>query len=222
MMPDAKAKLLIVEDEALLRTSLSLIFTSLGHSVRSAEDGFAALAELRSEIPDILLSDLNMPGMSGFELLSIVRRRFSAIQVIAMSAAFSGDKVPLGVAADSFYEKGSNPGALLDKVQAMAQMVRSSIRDLNTTAPIWIPKNGRDQTGSEYVMVSCPECLRAFPQIVEGDIQSIHEAGCAHCSTSFRYAIVQPMHKPCLQAPKQNAAARVVASHGFPRLAASE
>jgi CheY-like chemotaxis protein len=40
------------------------------------------------KIPEILLSDLNMPGMSGFELLSAVRRRFSAIQVIAMSERF--------------------------------------------------------------------------------------------------------------------------------------
>jgi CheY-like chemotaxis protein len=55
---------------------LAHIFTELEHSVRSAEDGFSALVEIRQEIPDIVLSDLNMPGMSGVEFLSVVRRRF--------------------------------------------------------------------------------------------------------------------------------------------------
>jgi CheY-like chemotaxis protein len=87
-MPDAKVKLLIVDDEVSIRTSLSLIFTGSGHSVRSSADGFSALFEIRQELPDIILSDLNMPGMSGFELLSVVRRRFPAIQVIAMSGGF--------------------------------------------------------------------------------------------------------------------------------------
>jgi DNA-binding NarL/FixJ family response regulator len=51
--------------------------------------------------------------MSGFELLSEVRRQFPAIQTIAMSGAFRGDEVPSGVAADGFYQKGSSMGSLL-------------------------------------------------------------------------------------------------------------
>ncbi len=124
-----KLKLLIVDDEVSLRTSLFQIFTAFGYSVKSAEDGISALAEIRTEIPDIVLSDLNMPGMSGFELLAVIRRRFPAIQVIAMSGAFSGDTVPPGVAADAFYEKGSNPGSLLRMVKEMAEMdIRLRVR----------------------------------------------------------------------------------------------
>jgi CheY-like chemotaxis protein len=70
-----------------------------------ASDGFAALATIRNRVPDILVSDLNMPVMSGFELLSIVRRRFPAIAVIAMSGAHSDMAVPSGVAADAFMPK---------------------------------------------------------------------------------------------------------------------
>jgi DNA-binding NtrC family response regulator len=190
MMPNAKVKLLIVDDEASLRTSLSLIFTTFGYGVRSAEDGFSALGEIRNEMPDILLSDLNMPGMSVFELLSVVRRRFPTIQVIAMSGAFSGDTVPPGIVADAFYEKGSSPGILLEMVKAMAQMERSPVQRPSAKAPIWIPKNGHDPSGEEYVMVTCPECLRTFPQILGEAVPPIRETGCVHCSSPIHYAIV--------------------------------
>jgi CheY-like chemotaxis protein len=107
------ARLLIVDDEPSIRYSLTCVLTEIGYNVRSAEDGFSALLEIRNEVPEILLSDLNMPGMSGFELLSEVRRQFPAIQTIAMSGAFSGDEVPSGIAADGFFQKGSSMGSLL-------------------------------------------------------------------------------------------------------------
>jgi len=92
------------------------------------------LAEIRSEVPDIVLSDLNMPGMSGFELLFVIRRRFYTLQVIAMSGTFSGDGVPPGVVADAVYEKGGSPGTLLETVKSMAQMERSPVRHPNALA----------------------------------------------------------------------------------------
>jgi CheY-like chemotaxis protein len=199
-MPNAKVKLLIVDDEVSLRTSLSLVFTALGHSVRSAEDGFSALGQIRMEMPDILLSDLDMPGMSGFELLSVVRRRFPAIQVIAMSGAFSGNTVPTGIIADAFYEKGSGPGALLEMVRAMARAERSSVEHLSTLGPIWISKNGHDPSGEEYVMVTCPECLRAFPQVLGEAGRPIRETSCVHCFSLIHYAIVEPADAPSSRA----------------------
>jgi CheY-like chemotaxis protein len=124
-MPNANVKLLIVDDDAPLRRSLSELFTEFGHSVRSAEDGFSALFELSEEVPDIVLSDLHMRRMSGFEFVRVVRRRFPAIQVIAMSGAFSGDDVPPWIAADAFYKKGTNLSSLLQIVQAMTSAERS-------------------------------------------------------------------------------------------------
>ena len=118
-MAGTKVNLLVVDDDASLRMSLSHIFAAFGHRVRCAADGFSALSELRLEVPDIILSDLNMPGMSGFELLSVVRRRFPSIKVIAMSSAFAIDDIPLGVAAHAFYQKGSNLGHLLEMVEGM-------------------------------------------------------------------------------------------------------
>jgi len=59
-----------------------------------------ALAEIRNEVPDIILSNLNMPDRSAFEFLSVVRRRLPPLRVIAMSGAFRGDEALSGVAAD--------------------------------------------------------------------------------------------------------------------------
>jgi CheY-like chemotaxis protein len=191
-MPIAQMKILIVDDEPSIRMSLSQIFTGSGHSVRSAADGFSALHEIRQEIPAILLSDLNMPGMSGFELLSVIRRRFPAIQVIAMSGAFSGDSIPHGVAADAFYEKGSGLGSLLQIVEAMTHLERSpSLQRSSALAPIWIPTNGHDPSGEAYVMITCSECLRTFPRVLGNDVYLICETVCVHCSSLIHYAIVQ-------------------------------
>jgi CheY-like chemotaxis protein len=193
-MPGAKIRLLIVDDEPSTRTLLSQIFTNLGHHVRSAEDGFSALVEIRYEMPDIILSDLNMPGMSGFELLSVIRRRFPSMRAIAMSGAFSGDSVQPGVAADAFHEKATGLDSLLQIVETMAQpeWVSSPFHP-RTLAPVWIPKNGHDPAGEAFVTISCPECLRTFPRVHGEDIGPIHKTNCTHCGNLIHYAIIPPI-----------------------------
>ncbi len=190
-MPDATVNLLVVDDDAALRKSLSHIFAAFGHRVRCAADGFSALAELRIELPDIILSDLNMPGMSGFEFLSVVRRRFPTIQVIAMSSAFAVDAIPAGVAADAFYQKGSNLGSLLrimEKLTLPGQL--QSMKHSPAPAPVWVEWNGQTP-GEAYLMLTCPECLRAFPRWPVETVLQVHETNCIYCNHGFAYAIVQ-------------------------------
>lgn len=118
--------LLIVEDDLSVRTSLAQAFAGLGYRVRTADSGFAALAEMHAEVPDILLSDLYMPRMSGFDLLAVVSRRFPSVRAIAMSGAFSGDSIPCGVIAGAFYEKGSSLAHLLKAVEMPQSRIRTS------------------------------------------------------------------------------------------------
>jgi CheY-like chemotaxis protein len=192
-MPDAKANVIVVDDEPSIRMALLHVLIECGYNARAAEDGFSALARIRQEIPDILLSDLNMPGMSGFELLSVVRRRFPAMQAIAMSGSFSGDSVPPGICADAFYEKGTDSNSLLRVLDTMTRSERRlSYPPHSTPATIWIPSNGHDPSGDAYVMITCPECLRTFPRVLDETISSIHEAICIHCYSSIQYAIVMP------------------------------
>jgi CheY-like chemotaxis protein len=110
---------LLVEDDGDLRAVLSAMLAHTGYQVRTACDGVSALREIETGVPDLIVSDLNMPHMSGFELLSTIRTQFPAIPLIAMSGAFSGSQVPDGVIADGFYEKGTNPSRLMQLVSAM-------------------------------------------------------------------------------------------------------
>jgi CheY-like chemotaxis protein len=135
--PDCSTRLLIVDDEPAIRTVISQVLTGMGYQVRSAEDGTSALAEIRNQIPDIVLSDLNMPGMSGSELISIIHRSYPSIQVIAMSGAFSGEEAPSGLAADAFYQKGCGPGSLLKIIRALPRLDRISYGRTAATATAW-------------------------------------------------------------------------------------
>jgi CheY-like chemotaxis protein len=132
-MVDTQARVLLVEDDLQLRLALSVLLTESGYSVTAAGDGVSALDELEGALPDVILSDLNMPRMSGFELLSLVRRKFPMIPLIAMSGAFSGNLIPPGVTADAFYAKGTNPNGLLEIVNAVAHRAHADLE-----APCWL------------------------------------------------------------------------------------
>jgi len=202
-MPETQTSLLIVDDEPSVRTSMSRVLTAIGYEVRSAEDGFSALAEIRKEVPDILLSDLVMAGMSGHELLSVVRRRFPFVQVIAMSGAFSGDEVPSGVAADAFYQKGSSVGSLLKLLAGLPNAKRGLPRRSSAAVtPIWIQRAGSANDAGASVTIACPECLRTFPQPIGNSINLLQQADCIYCHSLIPYGIVPPAKRspdPVLQ-----------------------
>jgi CheY-like chemotaxis protein len=198
----AKTTLLLVDDDVQLRLLLTMILDHVGYDVRVAEDGFSALRNMRDDLPDTILSDLNMPGMSGFELLSVVRRRFPEIRVIAMSGAFSGHEIPAGVAADAFYHKGSDLEDLLALLSATPRGENLCRTQRETaTVPLWIPKGGRDPSGRPFVTVTCPECLRPFTQTLGESDLPIQETGCIYCSSPVHFAIVQTAEAAYLSPP---------------------
>ena len=192
-MPTTSIKLLIVDDEPATRTTLSQIFVNMGHSVRSAADGFSALEQIREVMPDVLLSDLNMPGMSGFELLSVVRRRLPGIYVIATSGAYTGETVPQGIAADAFYQKATNFRSLVGLMEKATHASERPSRGMSPEVPMWIPRSQHKGSGEAYAMICCPECLRAFEQPVPITNFLISKNECLYCKTPIHYAIVQPL-----------------------------
>jgi CheY-like chemotaxis protein len=190
-MPTIKNKLLLVEDDADLRILLTAILIRSGYRVRATEDGFSALAEIRADPPDVILSDLFMLGMSGFELLSVIRRRFPAITVIAMSSAFSGGEVPIGVAADAFYQKATSIPSLLRIVEERGSPEFYLAKRGGESAPIWIATHPRESGPDEHVVIACPECLRTFAHAPGKSVTVVHKTDCAYCLTAIHYAMVR-------------------------------
>lgn len=73
---------LVVEDEALIRLQVTDTVTDLGHNVMEAGTGDEALAIMESNVVDVLITDVGLPGMSGDSLAAMVRRRWPAVQII--------------------------------------------------------------------------------------------------------------------------------------------
>ena len=199
-----KTHLLVVEDEPMIRQLFSALLTAAGYSVAQAEDGFAALEEVRRQRPALILSDLNMPRMTGFELLSVIRRRFPAIHVIAMSGAFTGDEVPNGVAADAFYQKSGRHISTL--VEVIEDTLKGTVElnagadhasEPNDSTPgvaLWLSRRGTPIEGP-HILLTCSECLRSFPHHT-GSESSMHveTTNCVFCGASISYALLDPSH----------------------------
>jgi CheY-like chemotaxis protein len=165
-------RVLIVDDEASLRSLGKSILESQGYEVRCAEDGFEGLAALKNALPDMIISDLQMPNMNGFEFLFVIRQRFPAVPVIVISGKYSGVFVPESVLADGFFSKGGyKPAALFEKISELLvhRPKRSRTSDPKRAA-VWA-KNDKDM-----IAVTSSSCLRyrrkcvggALPHLLQG------------------------------------------------------
>ena len=120
-----------------MRESTSLVLESEGYEVVTAEDGIDALNKLSVSTPHLIISDLRMPNMSGFELLKIVREKFPQIPVIAISGQYVSGDLPEGLPADLFLQKGGHSIAefFAHIKRLLAEPPRRNIRD-NAAATI--------------------------------------------------------------------------------------
>lgn len=102
-------KIMVVEDDAALREIYSIRITAEGYDVVSAGDGEEALATAVREKPDLILSDVMMPKISGFDMLDILRNtpETAGIKIIMMTALSSDDQRARGerLGADRYLVK---------------------------------------------------------------------------------------------------------------------
>jgi CheY-like chemotaxis protein len=100
-------RVLLVDDDPSVLDALRIILEANGFICRTAGDGIEALRDLPQAPPDIIISDLRMPKMSGFELLPILRQRFPQIAVIASSAEPISTVEASGLPMSAYFQKGA-------------------------------------------------------------------------------------------------------------------
>ena len=123
----ASAKILVVDDDPDMREALQMILESGGYIVVMAEDGEQCLAKLKEEQPDLLILDLLMPRMDGFEVCKALKdpryAKYARMPIIILSSVQEGVsqrryELETGVRldVDDYVEKPIESSVLLERV----------------------------------------------------------------------------------------------------------
>ena len=118
-------RILIVDDEERILNFLSTKLKALGYGVLTASNGLEALEQAQAQEPDLIVLDLIMPKMDGFETLKELRS-FSSVPVIILSAKGADvDKIKgLGLGADDYLQKPFNPDELVARIEAVRRRLQ--------------------------------------------------------------------------------------------------
>lgn len=116
--------ILVVDDEKRILNFLRTKLKASGYEVLTAASGMEALEQVQAQEPDLILLDILMPKMDGFETLKNLRS-FSATPVIILSAKGSDiDKIKgLGLGADDYIPKPFNPDELVARIEAVKRRI---------------------------------------------------------------------------------------------------
>jgi two-component system KDP operon response regulator KdpE len=122
-------RILIVDDEERILNFLSTKLKALGYGVLTASNGLEALEQAQAQEPDLIVLDLIMPKMDGFETLKELRS-FSSVPVIILSAKGADvDKIKgLGLGADDYLQKPFNPDELVARIEAIRRRLQPAER----------------------------------------------------------------------------------------------
>ena len=139
-MPDAT--ILVVDDEKNTREALSKILSEDGYDVLSAADSYQALDLIGSDLPDLILADLKMPGMNGIELLSRIRVKGYDIPFVLMTAYGTVETAvaALKKGAEDYITKPVNMDALQSQIEKILSR-RKMVQEI---------KNLREQLREKY------------------------------------------------------------------------
>lgn len=119
-----KNKIMVIEDDKFLRELLVRRLEEENFEVFSCVDGNEALAGIKKELPDLILLDLILPGIDGFEILKQVKQdnNISSIPVIILSNLGQQEEVEKGIslgAVDYLIKAHFTPGEIIDKIKSV-------------------------------------------------------------------------------------------------------
>lgn len=121
-----KPQILIVDDESYARQTIEMLLLKESYELFFAEDAHEALAQLDDELPDVILSDVMMPNMDGFELCQRIKRnpKWNHVPIILVTALDSKQDLARGLeaGADDFLHKPINGLELRARVRSMLRI----------------------------------------------------------------------------------------------------
>ena len=118
-----KNRILVVEDEESLLKLESILFTSKGYAVSGVTDGQSALAEIRNNRPDLVVLDIMLPGVDGYEVCRTIKEDpdTSAIPVVMLTAKKSSRDLERGrlAGADAYITKPFKSAKVLEVIEGL-------------------------------------------------------------------------------------------------------
>jgi two-component system response regulator RegX3 len=132
-----QGRILIIEDEKDLADLVSLYLSRDGFEARTAESAEEGLAVVDAWSPELVILDINLPGMDGFEFLQRFRRESSAPVLVVSARSSDEDQISaLGGGADEYISKPFSPKVLVARVRAVMRRIRDF--DDTETANVFI------------------------------------------------------------------------------------
>jgi DNA-binding NtrC family response regulator len=125
-MAEPKGRVLIVDDEANARAALSEILREEGYETETAADGFKALGRLATFTPDLILTDLKMPGLDGIGLIREARTAAPSAAAVVMTAFGTIDSAveAMKLGAENYLTKPLDPKSTLAVVERAVEKAR--------------------------------------------------------------------------------------------------
>jgi DNA-binding response OmpR family regulator len=119
-------KILIVEDNIVILTMQKQIFEMEGYEIITAQEGMDALKKIHEGSPDVVLLDVNIPGMNGFELCRQIKEdpALKSIIVVMISAVYYSDedaKKGMAMGADAYFTKPYENEVLQSKIKELIE-----------------------------------------------------------------------------------------------------
>ena len=128
MMIDVKGSILIIEDDSDIANLIVMYLEREGAHTRHCETGEAGLVALREETWDLVILDLNLPGIDGFQVLQELRKT-TQIPVVIVSARQDDSDIVLGlgIGADDFVIKPFSPKVLVARIRTRLRRARERV-----------------------------------------------------------------------------------------------
>lgn len=116
---------LVVDDSFTMRNMVSIALKEEGFTVTSAEDGVDAIKQAQGKSFDVIITDINMPNMDGFELIKNLRAdgnfKFTPILVLTTESGDDKKKAGKEVGASGWIVKPFNPQTLINTINKVCQ-----------------------------------------------------------------------------------------------------